>query len=120
MAQAFVDQQYDIVFFLGYRDTSIGTYANEINYCADCIDTVLGIKITPDIEENFLKVGEKRLDQFTEEDYNDKSNYCGWCNNPLIDLKYVDERCQHSKPSSNKQRQYFKRRIRSGPHHGGL
>lgn len=116
MAQAFVDTKQDVVFFLGYRSSPI---QKTPYYCADCIDSVLGFELKAPLEYQYISTGEKPLTQFTSEDFRDKSNYCAQCRVPLYDLKHVDEQCQHSKPSSSKQRQHFRQRKRSGLQHGG-
>ena len=117
MTQAHVNSIKDIVFFLGYRTSPI----HETPYfCADCIDIVLGFILTEDIQHYFISIEQIPNDQFTENHFNDESNYCAKCKTPLYDLKYIDEQCPTSNPSSNKQRQRFKRRRRCGRRNGGF
>lgn len=118
MAQSYVEQncaQY-IVFFLGYRNPH---YFENKYFCANCIDIELGFELKQEDEHKYISSGEKPLEQFTDDDHRDKSNYCFTCYTPLYELK-VNEQCQHSRPTSNKWRQRFNKRRHYGLRGGGI
>jgi len=116
MAQAYVEtvKPLDVVFFLGYRNPHNNS---SVFYCANCIDAELGFELLPSEETKYLCSGEKLLEQFTDKDHLDKSNYCATCEVPLYDLK---EECQHSRPTLKKWRNRFQKKKHYGLRGGGI
>lgn len=116
MAQAYVEtiKPLDVVFFLGYKNPHNN---NKKFFCSSCIDIELGFELLPSEEHKYLYTGEKLLEQFTDDDHRDKSNYCAACEVPLYDLK---EECQHSRPTLKKWRNRFKKKKHYGLRGGGI
>lgn len=118
MAALFVEKHCEkyIVFFLGYRRPCDGGSC----FCFLCFEKATG-EALPDDDSAYLVIGEKSLLQFGEDDFQDKSNYCGLCLKPLYQIQ-IDEPCQQrrSSPSWSRRAQQFRNRRACGLRGGGI